>query len=111
MTSRTPDVVMSEIHGYKNALVNRAPQELEAAELKSERAADAAQLAQDKALLNAEGSIPEKQAQARLASADLRDEAFIAHAELTRVKARVKGLESGLMSLQSELKHMREEGA
>jgi hypothetical protein len=108
--SRTPDVVLGEIHGVRIEL-GKAPAALYEAELKAERAEDAAQLALDKALLTAEGSIPEKQAQARIQSQEIRDVAFIARAELNRVKTKTRGLESALMSLQSELKWMREEGA
>ena len=111
MSDRTPDAVLSEIHAFRNALLNRAPEELETAELRSDRAADAARLAEDKALLTAEGSVDEKKAQARLASAGLRDEAFIAKASHTRVKAKVDGIKTAIMAAQSELKHMREEGA
>lgn len=108
--TRTPDVVLAEIHAVR-AELSKAPGALYDAELKAERAEDAAQLAMDKALLTAEGSIPEKQALARIASAELRDAAFIARAELNRVKTKTRGLEAGLMSLQSELKWLREEGA
>lgn len=106
---RTPDDVLREIHSVR-AELSKAPAALYEAELKAERAEDAAQMMTDKALLTAEGSIPEKQALARIASADARDAAFISRAELNRVKTKTRGLESGLMSLQSELKWMREEG-
>lgn len=108
--TRTPETVLSEIHGIRIEL-GKAPSALYEAELKAERAEDSAQLALDKALLLADGSIPEKQAHARLQSAEVRDAAFIARAELNRVKTKTRGLESALMSLQSELKWMREEGA
>lgn len=108
--TRTPDEVLTEIRGVRIEL-SKAPNALYEAELKAERAEDAAQLTLDKALLLAEGSVPEKQAHARIASSDDRDTAFIARAELNRVKTKTRGLESSLMSLQSELKWMREEGA
>jgi hypothetical protein len=108
--TRTPEDVLVEIRGIRVEL-SKAPNALYEAELKAERAEDAAQLALDKALLLAEGSIPEKQAQARVQSQEIRDESFIARAELNRVKTKTRGLESALMSLQSELKWMREEGA
>ncbi len=108
--TRTPDTVLGEIHNLR-ALLAKAPDAQYEAELKAERAEDAAQLALDKALLVAEGSVPEKQAQARIQSAAERDAAFIARAELNRIKTKTRGLESGLMTLQSELKWLREEGA
>lgn len=108
--TRTPETVLAEIHSLRSAL-GKAPDAQYEAELKAERAEDAAQLALDKALLLAEGSVPEKQAQARIASQVERDAAFIARAELNRIKTKTRGLESGLMTLQSELKWLREEGA
>lgn len=107
---RTPEHVLTEIRQTR-AQLERGSSALYDAELKAERAEDAAQLALDGALMTAEGSIPEKQAQARLASAGVRDEAFIARAEFNRIKSKIRALESSLMSLQVELKYMREEGA
>jgi hypothetical protein len=110
MSDRTPDQVLSEIRTARSIL-EKGSDKLYDAELAAERAEDAAQLALDRALLTAEGSIPEKQAHARVASAELRDLAFIARAELNRVKAKIRALESSMMSLQSELKWMKDEGA
>ena len=107
---RTPDDVLAEIRETR-AQLERGSSALYDSELKAERAEDAAQLALDKALMTAEGSIPEKQARARIASAAIRDEAFVARAEFNRVKAKIRALESVLMSLQGELKWMKEEGA
>lgn len=108
--NRTPEDVLAEIRQTR-AQLERGSSALYEAELKAERAEDAAQLALDKALLLADGSVPEKQAQARIASVGQRDEAFIARAELNRIKSKIRQLEYGLMSLQSELKYMKEEGA
>lgn len=107
---RTPDDVLTEIRQTR-AQWERGSSALYEAELKAERAEDAAQLALDKALLSAEGSVPEKQAHARLASAAERDVAFIARAEFNRIKSKIRSMESSMMSLQSELKYMKEEGA
>lgn len=107
---RTPEVVLTEIRETR-AQLERGSSALYDAELKAERAEDAAQLALDKALLTAEGSVPEKQARARIQSAAVRDVAFVARAEFNRVKAKIRALESSMMSLQSELKWMKEEGA
>lgn len=84
---------------------------MQEAELAAERAEDAAQLAFDKVLMQVDGSIPEKQAQARAGSVDERDAAFIARATFNRVKAKIKALESSLVSLQSELRWMKDSGA
>lgn len=105
-----PDDVLRLIRETRAELM-RGPEYLHEAELSAERAEDAAQLAFDKILMTVDGSIPEKQAQARAGSVDERDAAFVARATFNRVRAKIKALESSLMSLQAELKHMREEGA
>lgn len=107
---RTPDVVLAEIQEARNALLS-GPTKLHAAELAAERAEEAAQLAFDKAFMTAEGSIPEKQAHARERSTEERDKGFIARAEFNRVKTKIRALESALVSLQAELRWMRDEGA
>jgi hypothetical protein len=106
----TPDDVLNQIREVRAELL-RGPSAIEQHELDAERAEDAAQLAQDKALLAAEGSIPEKQAHSRIASAEQRDAAFIARAKFNRVKTKIRALESALVSLQAELKWMKDEGA
>ena len=107
---RTPSDVLDLIRQTRHELM-RGPDYLHDAELAAERAEDAAQLAFDKVLMLAEGSIPEKQAQARAASVEERDAAFIARATFNRVRAKIRALEASLVSLQAELKWMREEGA
>ena len=106
----TPDDVLRAIRDTRADLL-RGAGVLEAAELAAERAEDAAQLVFDKILMSVDGSIPEKQAQARAGSAEERDAAFVAHAAHSRVKTRIRALESALVSLQAELKWMKEEGA
>lgn len=106
----TPDEVLNAIRNTRGGLL-KGSQAIHDAELAAERAEESAQLALDKALMTAEGSIPEKQAIARAASTAERDLAFIARAEYNRVKSKIRGLESALMSLQAELKWMRDEGA
>jgi len=106
----TPDEVLAAIRATR-AELNRGPDHLHETELAAERAEDAAQLAFDKVLMQADGSIPEKQAQARAASVGERDAAFIARAAHNRVRAKIRALEASLVSLQAELKWAREEGA
>jgi len=107
---RTPDDVLRLIRETRAELL-RGPDYLRDAELAAERAEDAAQLAFDKILMQVDGSIPEKQAQARAGSAEERDAAFIARATYNRVRAKIRALEASLVSLQAELRHMREDGA
>lgn len=107
---RTPDVVLDEIRRVRSELM-KAPTALADKQLAAERADLTADLAFDKTFMVTEGSIPERQAAARAASQAERDQAFIASAEWNRVKAKVKAWEAALVSLQAELKWMREEGA
>jgi hypothetical protein len=83
----------------------------EETELDADRAADRAKTAEATKYLTAEGSIPERNAKAHIETADERDEAFIAKAKHNRVKAKARGLESILTSLQAELKRMERDGA
>lgn len=106
----TPDQVLSEIHRVRAALAQGADV-LHDAEIAKEKAADEAQFVTDVTFLEASGSIPERQAQARLAARDARDAAHVAAAAWSRTRARIRALESELMSLQSELKWMTQEGA
>lgn len=81
------------------------------AKLDADRSDLLADLAEDKVFMTSEGSIPERQAQARAAGAELRDVAFIKAAELERIQKKMRHLEASLTSLQAELKWMRGEGA
>lgn len=106
----TPSEVLDMIRRTRAELL-RGADYLQEAELAAERAEDAAQLAFDKVLMQVDGSIPERQAQARAASVEERDAGFIARATYNRVKTKIRALEASLVSLQTELKWMREEGA
>lgn len=106
----TPDDVLRTIRETRAELL-RGSDYLHDSELAAERAEDAAQLAFDQVLMHVDGSIPEKQAQARAATVEERDAAFIARAKFNRVKSKIRALESSLVSLQAELKWMREAGA
>ena len=108
--TRTPDSVLTEIHGLRGELM-RGPDVIRDLEVAAERAEFAHQLALDKALMQAVGNVEERKAAARLSAADIADAAFIARAEFNRARAKVRGLESSLMTLQAELKWMREAGA
>jgi hypothetical protein len=110
VSTRTPDDVLTELRWTRTELM-KGSDALKEAELNAERAEEAAQLAFDKVLMTAEGSIPDKQALARAASTEERDVAFIARAEYNRVKSKIRGWETSLVSYQAELKWMRDEGA
>lgn len=106
----TPSDVLDLIRQTRSELL-RGADFLQEAELAAERAEETAQLAFDKVLMQVDGSIPERQAQARAASTEERDAAFIARATYNRVRTKIRALEASLVSLQTELKWMREEGA
>lgn len=108
--TRVPDDVLREIGGLRVELT-RGPDVVRDLEVAAERAEFAYQLAVDKALMVAVGNVEERKAAARLAAADVADQAFIARAEFNRARAKVRVLESSLMTLQSELKWMKEAGA
>lgn len=108
--TRVPDTVLAEIAGLRVELM-RGPDVVRDLEVAAERAEFAHQLAVDKALMGAAGNVEERKAAARLAAADIADAAFIARAEFNRARAKVRGLESSLMTLQAELKWMKEAGA
>lgn len=98
-----PDQLREQI---QSALVEQArgPQAHFDAELKAEKAEDKYQLAFDKAYLTAEGSIEDRKAVARIATADLRAEMEIARAEFGRVKLKIRQLDASIMAMQSLLK-------
>ena len=108
--TRTPDDVLTEIRQTRAELL-RGSSVLKDTEINAERADLAADLAFDKAFMTATGTLDERKAVAREKSQTERDAAFIAIAEHNRVKAKLRHVESALMSLSSELKWMKEEGA
>lgn len=110
MQHRTPDVILAEIVSVRSELA-RGADALYEVEVAAERAEDAAQAAFDKILMQVDGSIPEKQAQARAASQEERDAGFVARAQYNRVRTKIRTLEAALVSLQAELRWAREVGA
>ena len=81
------------------------------AEVAAERAEDEYHSLYDRAFLDAEGNIPEREAQARLVTRPAREAAFVARAVHNRVKLKMKQLDSSIMAHQSVLKAMLAEGA
>jgi hypothetical protein len=106
----TPDDVLDQIRQTRFDML-RGPDIVHDAELAADRAQEAYQTAFDIALMSAQGTIPQKEAAARAASAAEHDAAFVAKAAYNRGKSKLRTLESSLVSLQAELKHMREDGA
>lgn len=106
----TPDEVLAEIRAIRQQLL-RASEAIAKNKYLADKADLDADLEFDKGFMTAEGSIPERQAVGRSRSVAFRDEAFVAAAEFERVKAKTRHLEAALVSLQSELRWMRGEGA
>ena len=107
---RTPEHVVEDIRQTRAELL-RGSSAIYDAETAAELAELAAQKAEDLAFINAEGSVELKKAAARLAAAEDAEAAVIARAGLNRVKTKIRGLESALVSLQAELKWLVSEGA
>ena len=72
-----------------------------------------AELALDKAeasaFIHAAGSVAERQAQAKLASAELRFERDLAKAQVTRIRTKIRQIESELMAQATMAKIMQAE--
>jgi hypothetical protein len=62
-----------------------------------------------KAFISAEGSVADRQAVARLKSAQVRLERDLRKAELNRIKVKVKSIETALMALATQAKLMQAE--
>lgn len=110
MQVRTADQILSEIVQTRHELA-RGSDALYEAELAAERAEDAAQLALDRVYMTSEGSVEDRKAAGRKASAGERDAAFVARATYNRIRAKIRALEATLVSLQSELRWVRDVGA
>ena len=106
----TPEKIRFELTQVGRELY-KAADALQVLEVEAERAELDAQSAIDKAFLTAEGSIPEKQAQARERSLEARDKAIISRAAYNRARAKAKGLELQQMRLMATLKSIQLEGA
>jgi hypothetical protein len=98
---KTPDSVISEMVALR-AELSRGVAVLHEAELKMIRTALDFDKAEALVLINAEGTVTEKQALARLSTLDERLQADLAKAEYNRVKMKMRTLEMNLSSLQSQ---------
>lgn len=101
MVIETPDGVIKSLRDIR-AESAKGYQALYEAEAKFAEADRAAEVAEAKAFLRAEGAVAERTAKARLEAADDRLEADIAKAEWNRVKAKIRLLEQQQMSVQTE---------
>ena len=108
--TRTPDHVLADIRTTRAELL-RGSSAIYDAETKAEALDLETQAAEDSAFLTAEGSVEARKAVARAAAMESEYAARIARAEFNRVKVKIRALESALVSLQSELRWLRDEGA
>jgi hypothetical protein len=106
----TPDEIRAEILKVR-AELHRGPDAVRDAEIPAELADLDADVAFDRALLTATGSVEEKKATARLAADSLRRDAVVSRAAYNRVKVKVRQLETEMFALQSVLKSIQAEGA
>ena len=99
----TPDQIAAELRALV-ALVDEAPDQLKRAELRYQAALGAYQDAYDSGYKDAEGTIAEREiagrAEARVVR-EIRDNEF---AELNRIKAKIRQIESAQSNLQSQLR-------
>lgn len=101
MEYKTPDSIISELVEIR-AEAAKGVDALHNAEIKLAEASLAADTAEAKALLEAEGNVAERQAHAKIISADAKFQADVARAEYNRVRTKMKILEQSQMSVQSQ---------
>lgn len=86
------------------ALNKKGVEALFAAEQEMAEAEHALDLVEARAFLTADGSVAERQAKAKLEAADFRLARDLARAGVTRIKMKLRGLESETMSLATMAK-------
>ena len=101
MNLQTPDSVIGELVAIR-AEASKGADALYRAEVKLAEAMLAADKKEASALIAAEGTVVDRQAIAKLKSADERLAADIAKAEMNRVKTKLKILSEQQMSVQTE---------
>lgn len=103
MNLQTPDSVIAQLVAIR-AEASKGVDALYNAEIKHVKLLIDAETVEAKALLAAEGTVVDRQAVAKLKSADARFNADVAKAELNRVKTKLKVLSEQQMSVQTEAK-------
>lgn len=101
MDFKTPDSIISEMVDLRRELA-KGVDALHNAQIVASEAALEADRAYSLALINAEGTVADREALARLASYELRKSADVAKAVYDRVKTKMRVLETNLSSLQSQ---------
>jgi len=101
MDYKTPDSIVRELVDIR-AEASKGVDALYNAETKLANASLEADLAESRALLSAEGNVAERQAYAKIESAEARLNEDIARAEYNRVRTKMKILEQSQMSVQTQ---------
>lgn len=97
----TPDSIIGEMVAMRHEM-SKGVEATYRAEIKMAELDLEADKAEALALINAEGTVPDRQATAKLLSADQRLAAEIAKAEYNRARTKMRVLEVSLSSLQSQ---------
>jgi len=98
---KTPDSIIAELVDIR-AEASKGVDALYNAELKLASASLDSDMAEAKALLEAEGNVAERQAFAKIQASEARHNEAIARAEFNRVKTKLKILEQSQMSVQTQ---------
>lgn len=98
---KTPDGIIAEMVEVRREL-SKGVEALHKAQLKMSDLALEADKAYSLALINAEGTVADREAVARLMSVEQRKDAEVAKAVYDRVKTKMRVLETNLSSLQSQ---------
>jgi hypothetical protein len=101
MEFKTPDSIVAELVEIRHEAA-RGVDALHNAEMELATASLAADIAESKALLSSEGNVAERQAFAKIESADARLTADVARAAYNRIKMKIRILEQGQMSVQTQ---------
>lgn len=101
MDFKTPDSIVKELIEIR-AEAAKGVDALHNAEIELANASLAANLAESRALLSSEGNVAERQAFAKIESADAKLNEDVARAGYNRVKMKMRILEQGQMSVQTQ---------
>lgn len=98
---QTPDSIISELVAIREEASKGVEAQYEA-ESKLARATLKVETAEAVALLNAQGTVAERQSQSALRTEQEREAQYFARAEYNRVKTKLKLLEQAQMSVQTQ---------
>lgn len=106
----TPATIQSEMRAVLQEM-KRGTEALAGAQTKAARLRDAAERIEWRTLLDVSGTVADRNALAKLAAADARLEAELADIEVTRIKTKIRQLESEAIAIGVMAKQVRQEWA